>query len=102
MVNGCDMRGYLSFLVLWSLNKKDEMTGSELAMELEKRKGCKPNPGTIYPVLKELRNKGLIADSNGASFYKKYMLTNNGKKELDRCREEFAKIFYDFGEIVVR
>jgi len=99
MVNGCDMRGYLSFLILWSL-KKNDLTGSELAVELEKRKGCRPNPGTIYPVLKDLRNKGLIADTNGASFYKRYNLTKPGKKELERCREEFSKIFYDINEII--
>lgn len=99
MVNGCDMRGYLSFLVLWSLNK-DELTGSELAIELEKRRGCKPNPGTIYPVLKELKIKGLIVESNGEKFYKRYSLTKNGRKELERCREEFSKIFYDVEEII--
>jgi len=99
MVNGCDMRGYLSFLILWSLNNK-ELSGNELAIELEKRKGCKPNPGTIYPVLKELKNKGLIKEMNGNSFYKKYSLTKEGKNELDRCREEFGKIFYDAREIV--
>lgn len=99
MVNGCDMRGYLSFFILWTLNKK-EMTGSELAIELEKRKGIKPNPGTIYPVLKELKNKGLIIDSNGESFYKRYSLTKDGEKELVRCRGEVAKIFYDFNEMI--
>ncbi len=100
MVNGCDMRGYLSFFILWSLSKKS-LTGSELASELEKRKGYKPNPGTIYPVLKELKIKGL-ADHNGNEFYKRYFLTKDGKKELERCREEVAKIFYDFNEITVR
>ncbi len=101
MVNGCDMRGYLSFFILWTLNKK-ELSGSEIAVELEKRKGIKPNPGTIYPVLKELKNKSLIIEINGNSFYKRYSLTKDGEKELVRCREEVAKIFYDFNEIVVR
>ena len=36
MVNGCDMRGYLSFLILWSLNKR-ELTGNEIAIELKRR-----------------------------------------------------------------
>ena len=55
----CDMKGLLSYLILWNLSKKN-MTGAEIAKELEKRKGTRPSPGTIYPALKELRNRGLI------------------------------------------
>ena len=58
------MKGFLSYLVLWILSKKS-MNGSEIAKELEKRKGSKPSPGTIYPALKELKEKGLIvSDEN--------------------------------------
>ena len=31
------------------------MTGTEIALELKKRKGKKPSPGTIYPVLKYMK-----------------------------------------------
>ena len=58
----CDMRGMLSFLILFLLSKK-EMNGQELAEELEKRKGEKPSPGTIYPALKNLREAGLIKEN---------------------------------------
>ena len=55
------------------------MTGAEIALELEKRKGSKPSPGTIYPVLKDLKDKGLLSvDEN-----KRYSLTKRGKKELE-------------------
>ena len=55
----CDMRGMLSFLVLFLLSKS-EMHGQEIAAELEKRKGERPSPGTIYPALKGLKESGFI------------------------------------------
>ena len=59
--NCCNMRGFLSFLLLFLLSKKS-MNGQELADELEKRKGDRPSPGTIYPALKSLREMGWIGE----------------------------------------
>jgi DNA-binding PadR family transcriptional regulator len=71
------------------------MNGSELANELEKRKGSKPNPGTIYPALKELKEKGLIkADKN-----KTYSLTKKGEKEIKSACAFFCQTFYDMKEM---
>lgn len=71
------------------------MNGSELAKELEKRKGSKPNPGTIYPALKELKEKGLIkADKN-----KTYSLTKNGEIEIQSACSFFCQIFYDMKDM---
>ena len=90
----CDMKGFLSYLILWILSKKN-MNGAEITKELEKRKGTKPSPGTIYPALKELREKGLIiADKN-----KTYSLTKKGEKELNCACNFFCKIFYDMKEM---
>ena len=86
----CDMKGYLSYLILWSLSKKS-MNGAGLAEELEKRRGSKPSPGTIYPALKELKEKGLITSDKD----KVYSLTNIGKKELKCACTIFHKMFYD-------
>lgn len=86
----CDMKGFLSYLILWILSKKS-MNGVEITKELEKRKGTRPSPGTIYPALKELKKKGLIiADKD-----KTYSLTKKGKKELNSACNIFCKIFYD-------
>ena len=72
-MNHCRMKGFLSFLILWLVNK-EKKTGSEIAIELERRKGHKPSPGTIYPVLKDLKDKGFLAvDSD-----KRYSLTKKG------------------------
>lgn len=87
----CDMRGMLSFLILFLLSKK-RMNGQEIAVELGKRKGEKPNPGTIYPALKKLRQKGLIVEKNeGKSIT--YGLSKAGKSELKEAICKFFKIF---------
>ena len=86
----CELRGYLSYLILWIINIKS-MNGAEISREIEKRRGKKPNPGTIYPLLKELKNKELIAiDEN-----KYYSLTSRGEKELKEECQFFCNIFYD-------
>jgi DNA-binding PadR family transcriptional regulator len=87
------MKGFLSFLVLWLLSK-ESMTGSELADELEKRKGSRPSPGTIYPVLKYLKAKNLIEDKD-----KKYFLTDKGKNDLEQHLNTFYHTFYDINEM---
>ena len=89
------MKGFLSYLIIWNLKKK-KMSGTELAEELGKRRGSKPSPGTIYPALKELKEKGLIsADEN-----KVYSLTKKGEKELVCACSAFSKIFYDMKDMM--
>lgn len=88
------MKGFLSFLVLWLINK-DSMTGAEIAIELEKRKGHRPSPGTIYPVLKELKEQGLLKIDD----QKRYSLTVKGKKELESHIETFFQTFCDIDEM---
>jgi DNA-binding PadR family transcriptional regulator len=91
------MKGFLSFLILWLIDKKS-MTGAELTLELEKRKGTRPSPGTIYPVLKDLKDKGLLAiDEN-----KSYSLTEQGKKELAASLDTFFMTFSDIDEMRAR
>ena len=93
----CDMRGFLSFIVL-RLIKKKELSGEELRKELEKRKGCKPSPGTIYPVLKYLNENKLIQEVNNKGKNKKYKITKNGEKELEIATRKFVRMFYDLKE----
>jgi len=90
----CDMKGFLSYLILWNLSRKS-MSGAELSKELEKRKGTKPSPGTIYPALKELKEKGLIR----ANKNKVYSLTKKGKKELESACDFFCRMFYDMKDM---
>lgn len=90
----CRMKGFLSFLILWLVSRKS-MTGAEIALELEKRKGRKPSPGTIYPVLKNLKEKGLLSiDEN-----KRYSLTQKGEKDLEIHLNSFLRTFHDIDEM---
>lgn len=89
----CDMRGFLSFLILFLLSKKT-MNGQEIALELEKRKGEKPSPGTIYPALKTLKEEGLIKEKKeGKSIT--YTLTPEGKEALKIATAKFCRAFTD-------
>ena len=90
----CDMRGMLSFMVLWLLSAKP-MYGQELASEIGKRRGDKPNPGTIYPALKDMTKRGLIrGELQGRSTV--YELTPAGKASLSEALDYFENAF---GEI---
>jgi len=88
------MRGFLSFIVLRLISKKN-MSGEDLREELKKRKGVKPSPGTIYPVLKSLSSSGFIEEISSKGKVKKYRLTKKGKKELNIATIKFCSIFYD-------
>lgn len=90
----CDMKGFLSFLIMWLLSKQT-MNGASLAEALEKRRGTRPSPGTLYPALHELQRRGLIE----ANKQKEYALTSKGKKELDAGLQVFCTIFSDFSEM---
>ena len=90
----CAMKGFLSFIILWLISKKT-MTGAEITKELEKRRGHRPSPGTIYPVLKDLVEKELlIVDDN-----KRYSLSDHGRKELDMNLSSFFEMFFDVDEM---
>jgi DNA-binding PadR family transcriptional regulator len=87
------MRGLLSFQILFLLSKKD-MHGDEIAEEIGKRRGEKPKAGTIYPALKDLKEKGLInGDKTGKTIT--YSLTGEGSKTVKYAREYFCRCFGD-------
>lgn len=90
----CDMRGFLSFIVLRFISKKN-MSGDEIREELAKRKGHKPSPGTIYPVLKALSEINFIQEVKNEGKIKRYRLTKKGHKELKIATRKFCEIFYD-------
>jgi len=88
------MRGFLSFIVLRMIAKKN-MSGEEIRKEIMKRKGSKPSPGTIYPVLKFLNESGFINEIKSSSKTKQYRITQSGQKELKLATKKFCEIFYD-------
>ncbi len=87
----CDMRGMLSFLILFLLSKK-HMHGQQLAVEIGRRKGDKPSPGTIYPALKSLKEAGLIEENKSGKTIT-YRLTVRGKGSLGIAKKRFCQTF---------
>lgn len=88
------MRGLLSFTILWLLTKRD-MYGQELAHELEKRRGFRPNPGTLYPALADL-DKNELVETRKEGRKKVYSLTERGRVGAIKACEYFCKAY---GEI---
>ncbi len=87
----CDMRGLLSFLILFFLSKKP-LHGQEIADELEKRRGTRPSPGTLYPALKGLKEMGLIKEKKEGKTIT-YRLTKEGKEVFETAKKKFCKSF---------
>lgn len=91
------MRGFLSFIVLRMIGKQ-EMSGEDIRKELERRKGCKPSAGTVYPVLKFLKECKLIEELEDSTKEKKYRITKEGQKEIKIATRKFVYLFYDLKE----
>lgn len=97
-------KGFLRFCVLKMLNEKP-MSGSEIMNEIEKRSGgCwKPSPGSIYPLMAWLQDKGYIKEAPAPeqeAGIKRYTLTEQGETFLEKHRrkgEELYKRFRFFG-----
>ena len=90
----CEMKGFLTFMTL-KLISKNPMSGDDIRNELEKRKGTKPSPGTIYPCLKHMVSKGLIKECADCGKEKKYELTKEGKSVLTISTKRFVRMFGD-------
>jgi DNA-binding PadR family transcriptional regulator len=90
------MRGMLSFMLLWLLLKKD-MYGQEIAEEMRIRRGTKPNPGTLYPALKDLERKRLVS-SHLDGRRRIYSLTERGRKGAIEACEYFCRAYGDIFE----
>ncbi len=91
----CSTKGFLSFLILWLMHRKKTcICGEELAKELEKRRGVKPSPGTIYPALGELKRKKLIVGKREGRKVS-YCLTKKGEREFAKAFTRFRKMFGD-------
>ena len=89
----CDMRGLLTFQILWEL-RTEELNGQEIADRIAERKGTKPTPGTIYPALKELKKKRLIKGrKEGRQVI--YSLTDRGREGVTDAAVYFVRAFGD-------
>ena len=94
----CDMRGLLTFQILWELDR-EEMNGQQITEKIATRRGTKPTAGTIYPALKELKNGGFI-DGEKVGRQIVYHLTPAGEKGLAESSRYFLQAFGDIAEDV--
>nr|MDO8135173.1 PadR family transcriptional regulator [Candidatus Njordarchaeum guaymaensis] len=78
------------------------MSGSEIMSEIEKQTNghWKPSPGSIYPLLAWLQDKGYIKEiTEQEPGIRRYTLTEQGKGFLEeqiKAREELGKRFEHF------
>lgn len=90
----CDLKGFLTFLVLRLISQQPR-SGGEIRQEIKARRGRKPSSGTIYPVLKSLAGKGLIEGIEDGGKIKTYRVTRRGQRELKKATDQFLDIFFD-------
>jgi DNA-binding PadR family transcriptional regulator len=79
-------RGLLRFLVLQMLNEKS-MSGAEIVEQIEKKTGgrWKPSPGSIYPLLACMLDKGFTKEiPRKEESFKRYSFTVEGSKFLEK------------------
>ncbi|HLC63428.1 MAG TPA: PadR family transcriptional regulator [Candidatus Nanoarchaeia archaeon] len=88
------LKGHLSFLILHLLSQK-QLSGKGIVDEIAKRKGNRLSPGTIYPSLEVLKQKGFVQVAKKIDKEKVYDLTADGKNALDEGKILFQKMFYD-------
>lgn len=95
-------KGFLRYKVLRLLDEKP-MSGSEIMVEIERQTEgrWKPSPGSIYPLLSWLQDKGYIKEAaEQEAGIKRYELTDQGKSFLQehiKKRDEIRKRFEHFG-----
>jgi len=110
---GMEMRkGYTKLAVLMFLNKK-ALTGYKIMKEIEDETFgfWKPTSGGVYPVLKELEEKGYIKGwwkAKGERRKKIYEITDEGKQMLEtalyrqqQMEETIGKLFRQFAQEVL-
>jgi DNA-binding PadR family transcriptional regulator len=89
-------KGFLRYQILKMLDEKP-MSGSEIMSETEKQTNgyWKPSPGSIYPLLAWLQDKGHIRETTEHEpGIRRYALTEQGNEFLEeqtKTREELGK-----------
>lgn len=86
-------RGLIALFVLHSLNQRPT-SGYELLKEIKEKTGgvWVPSKGTLYPILKQLEEEGLIQLSEIAPRSKHiFELTTHGEKTLRTLKEHHKK-----------
>ncbi|MEM0385719.1 MAG: PadR family transcriptional regulator [Nitrososphaeria archaeon] len=93
----CVPKGFLRLTILKLLNEK-ELSGSEIMdiIERETKGVWRPSPGSVYPLLAWLVDKGFIRESQRSEDgMKRYVITEEGKAFLKNAKD----VVMDFGSL---
>ncbi len=90
------LRGFLKIVVLKALADGPK-SGYSLMKFVEERVGSKPSPGSMYPLLDNLRKEGLV-NVKGVGRAKEYSLTVDGKHKLHAVEEKRNECLNNFLE----
>lgn len=96
-------KGFLRYKVLKLLSEKP-MAGSEIMGIIEEQTGgyWRPSPGSIYPLLAWLQDKGYIREVGGEAGIKRYALTDQGKSFLDEQEKVWEELQERFRHVRFR
>jgi DNA-binding PadR family transcriptional regulator len=86
-------RGLLKLIALQLLSESS-LSGAELQEQIRRSSEgvWKPGPGSIYFMIKELRDADLIVELPGGSgTTRRYVISNKGKSDLEKRRAEAGK-----------
>ncbi len=67
------------------------MTGYELMSEIEGKLGSRPSPGSMYPLLEDMRARGMVVHK-ASGRRKIYSITSKGRKSLSLINEKKKEI----------
>lgn len=89
----------LTFQIIWELSK-EPLSGQQIAERIAKRRGTKPTPGTIYPALKDLKERGIIKGGREEGDRRQvvYSLTDSGEEGLVDAARYFNQVFGHIAE----
>jgi DNA-binding PadR family transcriptional regulator len=92
------IKGYLKIMVLRELNIS-EHTGYGLIKNLSGSLGRKPSPGSMYPLLNDLLESGLIKVRDEGRM-KIYSITGKGREKINKLLKEKEAIMVMHAELV--
>ncbi|MFX0054973.1 MAG: PadR family transcriptional regulator [Promethearchaeota archaeon] len=86
----------LTFQILWEL-RNGPLNGQQIAEQIAMRRGTKPTPGTIYPALKDLEDRGTVK-SEKEGRQRVYSLTEAGMAGYIEAARYFNQVFGNIAE----
>ena len=98
---------FLELYILFLFEHKKEYYGKELMDEIESRFGSKwrPSHGMLYPLLRELENKGYIVgkwEDPSKKTKKIYKITKQGKSALNNELRSKENMFIDSYNMIIK